>query len=93
MRNEVDDLWGRVDAHLQTRLRPALYARNASGAITWSVPASSSVGRNGANQRYRHWFNEFLPHLGGAAQRVVFVADAHRGDVQDGPPPADGCPF
>lgn len=102
MLNQLDDLWGRLDAHLQTRLRPALYARwfaplrpYALEAGMLQVTAPDAFHRDFVDENFRHWFDELLPHIDGTAQRVVFVVDdpVRAGHAEDSPRHREAVPF
>ncbi|HET9553068.1 MAG TPA: chromosomal replication initiator protein DnaA [Anaeromyxobacteraceae bacterium] len=78
----MDEIWGRVDAYLRSRLRPDLYTRwfeplrpatVDDGRL--HVAAPDKFHRDFVDDNYRPWFEEFLPQVAGSPLRVVFVVD------------------
>jgi chromosomal replication initiator protein len=79
---QVDEIWGRVDAYLRSRLRPDLYARwfeplrpSTVDDGRLHVAAPDKFHRDFVEDNYRPWFEEFLPQVAGSPLRVVFVVD------------------
>jgi chromosomal replication initiator protein len=76
------ELWSRVDAFLQTRVRPETYAKffaplrcHALEGELLVVAAPDRFHRDFVDDNYRGFFEEILPGLAGPSMRIKFVVD------------------
>jgi chromosomal replication initiator protein len=77
-----DEVWGRVDAFLRSRLNPDLYGRwfaplrlFAQTGDRLEIAAPDRFHRDFIDDNYRGWFEEFLPFVLGEKVKVAFVVD------------------
>jgi chromosomal replication initiator protein len=90
----IDDLWGRIDGYLRSRLRPDLYDRwfaplrpISLGDGTLQIAAPDRFHRDFVEDNYRGFFEEFLPGLVGEHVPISFVVDESlRGPSRDPAP-------
>ena len=81
-RSALDELWGRIDAYLRSRLRREPYDRwfaplravSADGGRL-QVAAPDRFHRDFVEDNYRAFFEEFLPTIAGEPLRIAFVVD------------------
>jgi chromosomal replication initiator protein len=78
----LDNLWGRIDAYLRSRLRREPYDRwfaplrplTADGGRL-QIAAPDRFHRDFVEDNYRGFFEEFLPAVAGEPLRITFVVD------------------
>jgi chromosomal replication initiator protein len=90
-----EELWGRVDGFLRSRLNPDLYGRwfaplrlHARAGERIEIAAPDRFHRDFIDDNYRSWFEEFIPFVAGEKLKVAFVVDQAARGVAPMPPPA-----
>jgi len=81
-KDEMEELWDRVDGFLRSRLNPDLYGRwfsplrlHARQGDRLEIAAPDRFHRDFIDDNYRAWFEEFLPFVLGEKVKVSFVVE------------------